>query len=99
MHLATFGRNLPCPPGRNSSAVAGCNGILRQPLSKLPCDNLRLHGFVTAGGAFFHHLPPLLHSRLRFLEELAIGVSLQQGNKRLQGTAAIPNQTYFNRES
>src|SRR6266568_4944212 len=97
MHLAAFCRDLSCPPGRNSSAVAGCNGIVRQPLSKLPGHNLWVHRFITARATFFHDLPPVLHSGLRFLKELAIGISLEQGKERLQDPAAIADEANLNR--
>ena len=63
----------------------------------MPRDDLRLDRRVVARFANVHQLAPLLHAVLRFLQERAILLGLQEGKQLLQGRERIADQADVDR--
>src|SRR5438874_3057543 len=78
MHLSSLGRNLPCPPGGDSSAVAGHDGVRGEAFTKLISDHLGTHRLVLHRALLLHHLVPFAHAPLRLLQEAAIRLTFEE---------------------
>ena len=95
MHLALLGLHITRPNGRVGAGVGDDDRVLFGVFAQLIADDLRFHRHRIAGAFLLKDGVPILHTVLRFFEELAVLVSLEQRQKQAQRLLRITHQTHI----